>query len=284
MLLLLLCQANIVLPEKGGTELLQLAINSSKGETVEAAMRHLPATAADAMRSMPGLLEPGVACKLLVTAAAGRSKQHAQALLCMLKLAYIKQRVDAAAVEAVLKAMLNKQLINRATFDMRLQCVLRLCKLPAAKQLSSKAVFALAQAAINCAPQGTEVQLDLQAANALIGLPAAQQLTQAAVTELLRAAVRCDGVTCIRMLCKLPAAQSFGEAAVARVLRAALDCGGFNCVGVLCKLGSAQQLSSDAVTQLLSAAVCCSSDGCTEQLCKLPAAQQCGSTAVAAGS
>jgi hypothetical protein len=186
---------------------------------------------------MPGLLEPGVARKLLLTAAV---RQHTQAIEHMLRLDYIGQHVDAATIEEMLQHVLA------CTGYVDMYCVLLLCKLPVAALLSGQAVTMILQAAMRCVPRaacqyvGSEwASWALEPVVALCALPAAQQLSCEAVTLLLQTAVCCTAEICVEELCKLPAAQ---------------------------------KLSSDAVAELLRVAVRNSSSVGAQQLCKLPAA------------
>jgi hypothetical protein len=80
-----------------------------------------------------------VARKLLLTAA---TRQHTAAMQRMLKLHYMRQHVDAATLEAVLKALLATILCHQDH-----DFVVQLCNLPAAAMLTLQAVTALLHAA-----------------------------------------------------------------------------------------------------------------------------------------
>jgi hypothetical protein len=134
---MLLCQGRIRLPAAAASEgpaPLQLAVNCSNPATATAAARCLPATTAAAEQQMPGLLEPGVACKLLLTAA---MRENVAAVGHMVRLESMQQCIDAAALEAMLPE-LHKQ-------D---RCLDALCQLPAAAALSTDAAVRLLLAAI----------------------------------------------------------------------------------------------------------------------------------------
>jgi hypothetical protein len=85
---------------EGAADLLQLALNCSS-TTTAAVVGYLPITAASVASSLPELLEPDVARRLLVTAA---TRRHVAAVQQMThqQLGYMKQHVDAATLEAVL--------------------------------------------------------------------------------------------------------------------------------------------------------------------------------------
>lgn len=99
-----------------------------------------PETAAAVLRCLPQQLEPEAARKLLLTAAVRR---HADVALQALQLQSLQQHIDTAAAEAMLLHLLSHG-----------ECVVALCKLPAAAQLSSTAVAGLLKAAV-LAPGGT---------------------------------------------------------------------------------------------------------------------------------
>jgi hypothetical protein len=127
-------QDHASVPKNGAADLLQLALNCSNTTTAEAAIRHLPLTAAFAARRMPELLEPDVARRLLGTAA---TRQHAAAIHQMVthqQLEYMTQHIDAATLEVI-------------TLDLRdydnIAYLRLLTQLPAAAHLSSEAVIRL---------------------------------------------------------------------------------------------------------------------------------------------
>jgi hypothetical protein len=88
-------------------DLLQLALNCKARLTIPDVMCNLPVTVAAAEQQMPGLLEPGVACKLLLTAAL---RQHTAAVMCSLGLLYTRDKLDVPTLTAALEAMLLAQL------------------------------------------------------------------------------------------------------------------------------------------------------------------------------
>jgi hypothetical protein len=124
-------QDTIWLPAEGCTPLLQLAINCSSARTANAAAVCLPTLECLG----PELLQPTVARKLLVTAA---TRQHTAALMCMAELPIMRQQIDAATLEAVIRQLLKHE-----------QCVEALCALPAAAQLSSDTIAGLLVAVVH---------------------------------------------------------------------------------------------------------------------------------------
>lgn len=162
-------QTHTRLPAAGSLALLQLALNCSDPVTATAAARRVPATAAAAARRMPDLLQPGVASKLLLTAA---SRQHTAAVCLMVHLAVMQQQIDAAALEAMLLQLLWQH-----------DGAQELLPLPAADQLSTDAVVRLLRAVIQ-APDAFAV-LSL-----LRRLPATRQLSTGHVESLLQACMQ----------------------------------------------------------------------------------------------
>jgi hypothetical protein len=207
---------------------------------------------------MPKLLEPGVARRLLVTAA---SRQHAAAVKHMVKLAYMWQHINAATLETMLAELLKHD-----------ACVGVLMQLSAAAQLSSEAVIGvLLAAAAGQANSGLFSGVD-----ALCQLPRVQQLDTATVLQLLQAAIQQGYMPW--SFCGLPAAQQLSSVEVLQLLQAAVQLG-LEDMPELCNLPGAQQLDSAAVLQLLQAAVQLDIEDMPE-LCDLPGAQQLDSAAV----
>jgi hypothetical protein len=251
LLLLLLChQAQIKLSPQEGADLLQLAINCSRPQTVKAALMHLPATEEAAATHMPALLEPAVARRLLLTAAARQAGQDASVVQHMVGLAYLQQHVDAATLEAMLQPFVVRRQLSdscitnstSATLKLKLQAasdvVKLMCQLPAAAQLSNEAVTRLMMAVIRAYSWTM---------SDLCKLPALQQLSKAAAIELLQADVRRSSLP--RAFYELPAVQQLSMKQVLQLLRAAVKQGkmpeGF------CRLPAAEDISNDAVFQLL---------------------------------
>ncbi|KAF6261936.1 hypothetical protein COO60DRAFT_699128 [Scenedesmus sp. NREL 46B-D3] len=209
-----------------------------------------------------------MAHKLLLAAAA---REHTAAVQQMLRLAAMRQHVDAALVEAMLCQLLAHQ-----------ECVRQLCALPAAEQLSSDAVTRLLLQAMQ--------QRLPAAASQLRRLAAAEQLGTEQVGDLLQACVRtcsADGHgwllnDCLQWILRLPAVRELSSGAIVRVLNTAVNNIGERVLGLdqavfhLMKLPAAATISGDDMAQLLQAALQCNSASLSllDGMWKLPAAVQ----------
>jgi hypothetical protein len=93
-------QAHTSLPPESRADLLQLAFNCSCLMTAERALMCVPDTEEEAADDTPGLQDPAVALRLLLTAA---TRQHAAVVSVLLDTRYpYQQLVDAGTLKAVL--------------------------------------------------------------------------------------------------------------------------------------------------------------------------------------
>jgi hypothetical protein len=222
---------------------------------------------------MPDLLQPAVACKLLLTAAARTLK----AVDHLLELQYINQHVNARTLEAMLLQLFKRYRRYVKMSSMDTAVLRRLCSLPAAQQLSSEAAQRLILASLE--PRFTRLIPPM-----FYALPGVQQLSSDQLMQLLAAAVQHSRDYCCEQLCQLPAAKQLGSDQVMQLLAAEpqpRECpfGLGYCFMELCQLQGAQQLSSNQAMQLLAAAVQPRETQIrlsfrARWLCKLPGAQQ----------
>jgi hypothetical protein len=247
-------QDHVGLPAEGGEALLQLAVNCSDPDTAAAAAARIPVTVEAAARRLPALLQPEVARKLLITAA---TRQHIAALQHLATLAVMREHMDAATLEDVLRqllkgfdherfdcfgilckapeaAQLNSEavqlLLLTAVHESSCAAVLWLCRLPAARQLSSGQVECLIQTCIEkCTAFDriaafTDPSISARFVEHLGELPGGMQLSSNALVRLLHAAIRDgDGYQYTKTLSNLPAAAGISSSAVTSLLRAAFQ-------------------------------------------------------------
>lgn len=156
-------------------------------------------------------------------------------------------------------------------------CLLRLCRLPAAKALSSDDLVQLLQAVIKrgpCMDFSADPRFDGQAVmtRSLLRLPAAADLSSSQMVQLLSVAALHNSNLCLSTLCGLSIAASLSIQLLLQPLQHAVACGSGECTSALVRLlPSVQQLSVEALAQLLQAATDRMSVHC---LCKLPAVMQ----------
>jgi hypothetical protein len=225
----------------------------------------LPATAAAAARRLPALLEPAVARKLLLTVA---PRYWILPLNRLLKLAYIRQHLDAA----MLKALLHRALPEYPP-------VAALCQLPEAAQLSDGAVVDLLLAALN--NLFIPGAVDYQSINELCKLPAAASISGDALFQVLQVAVVRS--SCPWALYKLPAAQQLRSDQAYQLLLSAITCLDemrvyYDLPEAFYQLPATQKLSSEQLLQLLQAAI--AAGKVPTQLFDLPAAADISGKAV----
>jgi hypothetical protein len=194
---------------------------------------------------MPGLLEPGVACKLLLTAAV---RKHTAAVQHMVGLASMRQHINAVALEAMLKQLLKQE-----------QCLSALCRLPAAAQLTTDAGTRLLLAAIQ--------QSTFRVVRQLHSLAAAQQLSTEQAETLLQACMQefagtHDSVSSVAYdrafdifleVIDLPAAILLSSSALVQLLHTAADMADPDITDELCILPAAAAVSSEDAVGLLPA-------------------------------
>jgi hypothetical protein len=293
-------------PPGEGAALLQLALNCCTPQfardqtlygTLDTVLRRVPTTEAAAARTMPELLQPAAAHKLLLTAALRNYK----AVNFLLGLSYMQRHLDAETLEAML-LQLMKQFSGSEGVAMMETWEL-LCNLPAAQQLSSQAaqrvILALTSASVDpdyeqlpsefyslpgVQQLSNDQVMQLLAADPehtscycieeLCQLPAAQQLSGEQVAQLLVPAAQQGCSLCSNLLCQLPAAQQLSSEMLMKCLLAAVQQGYWESTHELCQLSTAQQLSTEQVVLLLEAAVQQDGSSCISELCELPAAQQ----------
>jgi hypothetical protein len=244
-------------------------MNSGSHTAAEAAAYHIPAQ-----------LEPEVARKLLTTAAL---RQHVSAVHHMSGLAVMQQHADAPTVHSVLVNLVAPANSPHAWCDdvncfahdsqagdedncpaddsqgyiLRSICILAVCAMPAAAQLSADRLAQLLLAAV-------QSRAALQGINRLCRLPAARQLSSDQVADLLDAAITLDEGFCTAHFCRLPAAYHLSADGIVRLLQQAVDLEQDSMeedvttesVRALCGLPGAQQISSDMTLQLLQACCC----------------------------
>jgi hypothetical protein len=180
------------------TMLLQLALNGNSHDVAQDVLYRQP---------IPADIEPAVARKLLLTAAA---RGHMAALKSLTSAPQIYQHINAAALEPVLLHTVGKG---------RAGSLVDLLILPAAQQLDSAAAETLLAAAIKCGAGDCVERL-----TGFLGLKAAQELSSAAIARLLTAASLGpvdDAVFCwgIQYLCNLPAAKKLARDELSRLLK-----------------------------------------------------------------
>lgn len=282
-------------------QLLQLAVNSScsraAGDVAVAAAFELP----------DAIIEPDVARKLLVTAAA---RQHDCVVLQLLADPAIQQHADgdtyevvisqliiaeakdgwhprrvryceqtSAAVQLSAAELLNSEaaarLLHTAVLHGRLGYAEYLCQLPAAQLLGNDAVLPLLSEAV-------EQEEFCNCTATLCSLPGAVQLQLSSgdALHLLQAAVQRDDAISTAALCSLPAAADISSTEALQLLKTALQHYSQECLEPLVCLEGAHQLSCDAVAQLLHTAVQQRSRAYAAALQGLPGAQQLSSEAV----
>jgi hypothetical protein len=218
---------------------------------------------------MPGLLEPGVACKLLLKAVV---RQHTAAVEHMVGMEIMQQHMDAEVLEAMLLQMLKQG-----------QCLAVLCQLPAAAHLSAEAAVRLLLEAIQ--------RTALEATQQLCRVAAAQKLSSEQVATLLQASMRIVADThsssnqrsafnrasgILRRVLLLPVAQQLASSDVLQLLYAAINMFTPHCTRELLTLPAAAASCSKDVTSLLHAvfkkpAAHFKSDHIIQQLVQLPA-------------
>uniref|UniRef100_A0A383VKT1 Uncharacterized protein n=1 Tax=Tetradesmus obliquus TaxID=3088 RepID=A0A383VKT1_TETOB len=263
--------AHITLPAADAPALLQLAMNCSNWVPATAAAQRVTAKAAAATtRGMTALLQPDVARKLLLTAAA---RQHTVAVHHMVNLEVMQQHINEDTLEGMLVHLLRQH-----------GCVEVLLQLPAAAQLSTDAVLRLLLAAVKT-PNA------LTAVHKVFSLTAARQLTTEQVDTVLRACMHEVAAahttwTCIapyrvfEHVLELPAALQLTGSTVVQLLYTSIDLIDNCFTEAICRHPAAQALSREQLLHQLQITVLRSYD-CTERLCTLPAAQQLDSEAVA---
>jgi hypothetical protein len=157
-------------------------------------------------------------------------------------------------------------------------CMLQLCKLPAAQQLSSQVVTELLTLLLTW----SKTKEVAECTAALCRLQAAQQLSHNAVTQLLHTAAGAsfEGSD-VEPICSLPAAKQINCFAIAALLRPAVqfhDMAPF--AGPVCSLPAAHLIKPGVILELLTQAVERCTAQCVLHLSKLPAAQEISSDSV----
>jgi hypothetical protein len=232
-------------------DVLQLALNCTNHAVALAATKSIH----------PAHLEPDVACRLLLTAAARR---HGSALFCLARWRQCEQQVDVQTLEKLLHLALSWT-----------DCTALLCKMPAAAQLSSEQVSTLLRKAVQSSDDWRSLRF-----RSLLFMPAAEQLSSMCMEQLLQSAVVCDKVSLegMRVLCSKPAAGALSCEAVARLLQAAAQLGEgldrSDNYKLLCRLPGAAQMTSSMVAAAMRAAAESKHFGLLLLLYELPAAQQ----------
>lgn len=231
------------LPEQRACDLLQLAVNCGS---------HATAAAAAAIR-IPAQLEPGVACRLLLTAAV---RAHPRAYVDLMSLAAVKQSIDAVTCEAMIRLSLVSD--HSTPWGRTVLGMVRhffLCQPPATSKLEVDVVVGLLRKAF----EGESHPHNSLAVTTLCALPAAQQLGCEDVRHLLQAAARQGSTHGTAILLELPAVQQLSSHDVALLLRAALQAQNRgNVPGIdlvitqLISLPAAQRLPRSTVESLLS--------------------------------
>jgi hypothetical protein len=301
-------------PAETAVAVLQLAMNCSNSATAAAAASRIPLLVASTATDLPAILQPVVARRLLLTAA---TRQHAEAVACMVALPAIAEHLDAATLGVMLRQLLRHD-----------ACITKLCQLPVAAELSTNAVTQLLQAAheegeygaarlfcgLDASQQLSSEQVEalLQGiltqpavygwsrttafCEALHRLPGALQMNSSAVVRLLRTGIRvhaeedADNVVS-KWLCELPAAADISSADVASLLREAFAKPSNDVIDLITQdimqLPSYDHLNSADVAELLHAAAEYYVDGSWWQtfkgltsLCELEAAQDLSSEQV----
>jgi hypothetical protein len=125
---------------------------------------------------MPALLQPAVACKLLLTAAA-RNRKAANHLV---RLPYMQQHVDVETFQAMLQQLIREFGGPDWDFHAMEMTVRLLCSLPAAQQLSSEAAEQVILAFV-------QHDCDITMPAEFYSLPGVQQLSDNQVMRLLAA-------------------------------------------------------------------------------------------------
>jgi hypothetical protein len=264
------------LPAAMAGAVLQLAMNCSKPSTAAAAAYSIADATDSAARSMPAILQPSVACRLLLTAA---SRQHTEAVQQMVALPVIQQHLDAATLEEMLwqllfdhhciKILCQLPVAAELSTDTATQLLLAayqenaykagrvLCKLDAARQLSREQVEALLQV-LMAQPAAYDGSYTWRFWQAFYRLPGAKQLSSSAVVRLLRAAANLRRADVSEHLCKGPAAADISSADVASLLCEAFATPADDDLDLFIKdamqLPAFQQLNVAEVAQLLHAA------------------------------
>jgi hypothetical protein len=239
--LLMYCCAQVLYKPKAKADvtvdIIQLAMNCTKHEPAGAAVFHIPEQ-----------IEPDTARKLLLTAAA---RHHILTLRDMLMLANMQQLINPPTLEGMLLPLLRDK-----------DCVALLCKLPAASQLSSKAVANVLLTALH-GPRRDFQNLFTPAAeavNTLCGLPAAAGISVDQATELLKACVingaqqahhKSNYGTIWGYISKLPSADLLGSSIMAELLNTAIKLGSDDYARRLLALPAAASLNSRDLMQLL---------------------------------
>jgi hypothetical protein len=229
---------NALSAETAGT-VLQLAMNCSKPSTAAAAAYSIADATAAAARSLPAILQPAVARRLLLTAA---TRQHTEAVQQMVALPLLQQHLDAATLEEMLRQLLwdhhstkilcqlpvaaelstdsATELLLAAYQEYAYKAGRALCKLDATRQLSSEQIEDLLQLLMT-QPADSDGCRTWVFWQAFFRLPGAKQLSSSAVVRLLRKAMSLRRSDVSEHLCKVPAAAEVSSADVASVLREA---------------------------------------------------------------
>jgi hypothetical protein len=156
----------------------------------------------------------------------------------------------------------------------------QVCKLPAAKQLTTEQVIDVLAAAVPRLPNSSSRSSSSnEAANKdagalkvlLIKYGKKTPIAQEAVLSWLHSAARCDSSAAIEVLCNLPAAQELAAEQVAGLLWAAIQCKPGRAVLALASQFSARQLGGDKMAELITAAVHADNAPAVQALCRMGA-------------
>jgi hypothetical protein len=263
-------------------DLLQLAVNCSSLATAATAAMRLPAT-----------LKPATAQRLLVTALV---RQHDLTAKRLMKQPAVQGHLDAPTLEVILRLLMcwtqhdaevvegvvgfvHEQVPAAQVLDKRLvydllqaamdkfgvfadDIMSSLCRLPAARQLTSAGAVQLLKAAMK---RNNRCIMDV-----LCRLPAAQQLGCGDVLQLLQASLENENVnasTC--HICGLPAAQQLSSDEVLQLLRRAVAVHTKDSVFALTEVAAAYTLTRGVVEELMHDATASGAHGCIGPLQRL---------------
>jgi hypothetical protein len=223
--------------------LLQLTMNCKRYS------RHSEApTAVAARASIPEVLEPAAARRLLVTAAVRHGANITTSLAAKDS---IRQHIDAATFESVITHLLAA----KECYCTSAAAQADWWQLPPASELDRAAVARLLQAVVNqpvylvgcgCVPIVQQ----------LCSLPAAAEISCSSLESLLLDAAECRTCECVAPLFGLPAAKEIRTSVIVKLLFSAAQRGCCHKLGkALLRLPGVALLCSDTVVQLLRTAV-----------------------------